>query len=57
MAQKVASDVLPDASGVLPADGPGKAASSSKRVPATTPITKASLRRLTCPQGKAEAFY
>jgi integrase len=57
MAQKVASDVLPDVSGVLPADGPGKAASSSKRVPATIPITKVSLRRLTCPQGKAEAFY
>ena len=57
MAHKAASDALPDASDLLPADNPGRGGRSPSRPSATIPITKASLRRLTCPQGKAEAFY
>lgn len=57
MAQNAASDVLPDASDMLPADTPGKAARLPARASATIPITKAILRRLTCPPGKTEAFF
>lgn len=61
MAQKPASDMLPAASGVLPVKAqvvrlpvrPNQGRGAQTRVN----ITKASLARLLCPPGKAEAFY
>jgi hypothetical protein len=63
MVQEAASDVLPDASDVLPAHDVPKRAGSlvrpqpAKHSSASISITKASLRRLICPAGKTETFY
>jgi integrase len=62
MPHETASDVLPIASDVLPdreLDGSSKSrvgSPAAERSSASISITKASLRRLICPKGKAEAF-
>src|SRR5690242_10754619 len=52
MSQEYASGLLPVASDTLP-----PRPNAAHRHPAAIGITKATLRRLVCPEGKTEAFY
>src|SRR5215203_2991493 len=61
MARDLSPNLLPAASGVLPARAEvvrlPVTVRPVQRSPSTTTITKATVRRLTCPAGRAEAFY
>jgi hypothetical protein len=63
MVHEPASDVLPEASDMLPEKPAAEVvelpvrARAPHRTPATVSITKTSLRRLVCPVDKAETFY